>query len=111
MILNREALLVKMELKKETVTLGEDEVIVTEIGAKDLIELYTRKELQDDDGNIVMGKFTPALVSLAVVDESGNRIFSDSDIPLLEKASAPTFAKLAEPARRLNGLKGDEAKN
>jgi hypothetical protein len=111
MILNREDLLKKLELKKETVTLDDGEVIVSELGASDLMDLYTRKELHNEAGDIIMAKFTPALVALAVVDESGARIFMDADIPLLEKASATQFAKISAAARRLSGLAGDEEKN
>jgi hypothetical protein len=109
--LNRDALFKLMELKKEIVELGDGEVIISEIGATAMIDLYTRKELHDADGNFIMGKFTPALVALSVIDEIGNRIFSDADILLLEKASPIYFTKIAEVARRLNGMSGGEAKN
>jgi hypothetical protein len=111
MTLDRDALLKTMELKKETIEIEGGEAIISEIGASDLIDLYTRKELHDDDGNIIMAKFTPALVAMSVVDESGERLFLDADIPLLEKSAASQFSKLAQVARRLNGLVGDETKN
>lgn len=111
MILNKEELLGKMAPKKETVEIEGGEVIVSEIGATALIELYTRKELQDSEGNWIMSKFTPALVALCVVDDAGNRIFADEDIPQLERAAASQFSKIAQVARRLNGLAGDEVKN
>jgi hypothetical protein len=111
MTLNRESLLKSMELKKETLEIEGGTVIVSEIGATDLIDLYTRKELHDADGNIIMAKFTPALVAMSVVDDAGRRIFADADIPLLEKSAASQLSKLAQAARRLNGLLGDETKN
>ena len=111
MVLNREELLKTLELKKETVVLDGGDVIVSEVCAADMMDLYTRKDLQNEAGDITMAKFTPALIAMAVVDEEGKRIFDDSDIPLLEKAAALQFSKLAAVARRLNGLAGDEVKN
>jgi len=111
MILDRDSLLQAMELKKENVTIGDGEVIVSEIGASDMIDLYTRKDLHDENGDMIISKFTPALVVMAVVGENGERLFSDADIPLLEKAPASQLGKLADVARKLNGLKGDETKN
>lgn len=111
MILNREELLKEIAPAKETVSLGNGEVIITDIGASALMELYTRKDVQKDDGTYDMTKFTPALVALAVVDEAGERIFTDDDIAFLQKAGANQFQKLATVARRLNGLAGNEAKN
>lgn len=86
-------------------------MILSEIGAKDLMDLYTRKELQNESGDIVMSKFIPALVAKSVVDDAGNRIFSDEDAALLEKAASARFSALARAARRMNGLAGDESKN
>lgn len=111
MFLNRADLLKTLEPKKETVEIDGGDVIITEIGASDLIGLYSNEDFLNESGSLIMNKFTPALVAKCVVDEAGNRIFSDSDIPLLEKASATQFAKIAAVARRLNGLAGTETKN
>jgi hypothetical protein len=110
MFLDRNALLEAMKLKTETVAIDDGEVILSEIGAKDLMDLYTRKDLQDEKGGIVMSKFVPALVAKSVIDENGNRLFTDEDAELLEKAGAARFSNLAQTARRLNGLAGDELK-
>lgn len=110
-MLDRNALLAAMELKREEVEIAGGTVLVSEIGATDLINLYTREDLLDGEKKIDMAKFTPALVAYAVVDEQGTRIFSDADIPALEKASPAVFTKLSEAAKRLNGLTGEEQKN
>jgi hypothetical protein len=111
MSLDRNALLELMKLKQETVAVEGGEVILSEIGAKDLMDLYNQKELQNESGDIVMSKFIPALVAKSVVDDAGNRILSDEDAALLEKAAAARFSILAQAARRMNGLAGDESKN
>jgi hypothetical protein len=110
MILDKNAFLESMKLKQETVTIEGGEVVLSELGATDMMNLYTRKELQNENGDIVMSKFIPALVAVSAIDEDGKRLFSDEDIPLLEKAASSQFGKLAQVARRLNGLVGDESK-
>jgi hypothetical protein len=113
MVLDREALLQAMELKTERVQIGDGEVIITEIGAADYIALYSDPALQTD-GAVDMAKFSPALVARSVIDEQGNRIFTDEDIAAIGKGSVSVFEKLAATARRLNGLSGsieEAAKN
>lgn len=44
------------------------------------------------------------LVALTVVDEEGNRIFSDEDAKLLGQKSASALNRIFEVAQRLSGL-------
>jgi hypothetical protein len=44
------------------------------------------------------------LVSLAVIDESGERVFSDSDVAELGHKSAAALTRVYEVASRLSGL-------
>jgi hypothetical protein len=44
------------------------------------------------------------LVALAVVDEEGNRLFSDKDVAALGAKNAQVLNRLFEVARRLSGL-------
>lgn len=111
MLFSRDEILKAIEAKKETVSLDDGEVIIREIGAADLYGLYQREDIKDDKGEIDMVKFTPALIALSVVDENGQRIFSDEDIPLLEEASPQKLKILSDAAIRMNGMKGDEEKN
>ena len=48
------------------------------------------------------------LVALTVVDEEGNRIFSDSDASALGKKSAAALDKVFEVAQRLSGLRPED---
>ena len=110
MSLNRDMLLNTMKLKTEEVELGAGTVIVSEIGAADYIKLWSDPKNQKD-GTIDMSRFTPALIVYAVVDETGNRIFTDADVDILARSSQGPFLKIAEVARKLNGLSGEETKN
>lgn len=48
------------------------------------------------------------LVALTVVDEEGNRIFSDSDAKLLGKKSALALNRVFEVAQKLSGLTSED---
>lgn len=120
--MNRESILDAMKLKTKVVPLGADEVIVSEIGGADYIALWTDESNQkvkegflDKDGKPVtevdMTKFTPALIVKCVVDENGNRIFTDADADFIAKGARGPFLAIAEAARELNGMSGDAEKN
>jgi len=124
MALDRSSLLNAMKLKTETVEIEGGEVIVSEIGAADYIKLWSDPKNQKDTGEKVlkegkeeavmvidMAKFTPALIAYSVVDDAGNRLFSDEDVTLLARSSQGIFLKIAEASRRINGLSGEETKN
>jgi hypothetical protein len=112
MTLSRSELINEFRLETELIELGENKhVIVSEIGAEDYIKLWTNPEHQKEDGSVDMSKFSPALVAYAVVDDQSQRIFADSDIPMIARSANRPFMKLAEVARRLNGLAGTETKN
>jgi len=108
--LNRDQLLEKLKLKIEPVMIGDDSVNVSQIGAADFIRMWNNPEYQTDD-SIDMSKLLPALVAYSVVDDDGNRIFSAEDAAILSRSSREPFALLANAAKRLNGLMGDEIKN
>lgn len=111
MVLDKEGLFAEMQPETELVSLKSGDVIVSDIGAEASMRLWTDPALQGADGETDMVKFTVALVALAVVDESGNRLFDNSDIERLSKSAKVPFGKLAAAAKRLNGLTGEEVKN
>lgn len=48
------------------------------------------------------------LVAWCVIDEDGNRIFTDADIPALNKKSGAALEKVVEVAMRLSGMDDDD---
>ncbi len=48
------------------------------------------------------------LVALTVVDEQGNRVFSDSDVEALGRKSAAALNRVFEVAQRLSGLRPED---
>lgn len=115
MVLNKKKLLSAMALKTKTVKLPEGGVIVSEITADDYLEICNLSadggiESADAQGNIKlnMKKFNAALMAYCVVDEKGDRIFDNEDIPLLIKSSQKSFAIIMAGCKEMNGLVGTE---
>lgn len=118
MVLDRNSFLDTVKLATEEVKIEEGKsVIVSEIGAQDYIKLWTKFSEKtgevDEKGNektkINMIKFTPALVCYALIDPStGERMFADDEMHIVERLPSCVFTKLAEKANKLNGLAGEE---
>lgn len=56
---------------------------------------------------ISTGNVRALLVSLSVIDENGQRIFSDADVDWLGKKSATALDRIASKAMELSGLSGE----
>jgi len=51
-----------------------------------------------------LDNFRARLVALCVIDEAGERLFSDRDVPRLSEKSGAVLDRLFDVARRLSGL-------
>ncbi len=101
-------------LKTETVSTPAGDILLLELPAVDLMGLYSRPDLKKSDGEneLLIEKFSAALVAESIVDKEGQRLFTaSSDFSIFESAPSSLFNKLAKSARRLNGLEGEEEKN
>lgn len=103
-ILNKQAILAAQDLKSE-------DVAVTEWGGEVRVRTLTGTErdafessLVQDGGKRDLSNLRARLLSLAIVDENGARLFSEADIPLLGGKSAAALDRLFEVAQRLNGI-------
>lgn len=103
-MLNREEILAKTDLKKETVKIEEwgGDVLVSEMSGtlRDAWEQSLRKK--DKDGCLVSPR--AKLVAFTVVDEKGDRMFTEEDVASLGKLSSSSLEKVCSVAMRLNGL-------
>lgn len=105
--LNRDAILGAPDIRTE-------EVRVPEWGGSVLVRGLTGAERDRFEDSIVemrgqkrifhMEHIRARLVALSVVDEQGNRIFTEADIPALSKKSALALQRVFEVAQRLSGL-------
>jgi len=108
MLLNREEFFEETALQTERVPVGKGEIIVSEIGATDYLELYSKYKCRDEDGNVDSVKFTNVLILLSVVNEGGERFFTDDDLSRLARTKPKVYLEIANAAKRVNGLSGDE---
>lgn len=107
-LLTREAILQAKDLPYE-------DVAVPEWGGVVRVRALTGAERDRFEASIVeqRGKGAPRLnttniraklVALTVVDENGNRIFTDDDVEALGRKSAAALNRVFEVAQRLSGL-------
>jgi len=109
--LTREAILGVSDLPTE-------DVPVPEWGGVVRVRTLTGAERDAFEGSIVekRGKkmvvksdnMRARLVALAVVDEDGNRLFTDADVIALGKKSGAALARVFQVAQHLSGLTEDD---
>lgn len=114
MALSREQILGCMDLPREAVEVAEwgGTVWVTRLSGLHRAELddITRELIGEKKKltNVEALHYTMALIVRAVVDDEGNRVFSDDDIALLHKKSDEALARVGTVAARLNGVGAKE---
>jgi hypothetical protein len=102
-VLTREQILGANDSKTE-------EVPVPEWGGTVLVRSMEADEKDAWELDCLSGRFKKpgiraALVSLAMVDESGNRLFTDADVKALGKKSPRALDRVFDAASRLNALR------
>jgi len=103
-MLTREEILSKTSLKTERITVEElfGEIIVSEMSGEMRDEWEQAIREKDAGGKLVSPR--AKLVAFTVVDEKGDRVFSDGDISALGKLPSAILEKICLVAMRLNGL-------
>lgn len=123
--LSRDEFLEEGKLNTEEVTLKSGKKItVSEISGSDYIKMWSDPKNQKETGKkllkdgvetdemvVDMSRLTPVLLTYSVVNPDGSRMFNDEDVELLARLASGPFLKVAEVARKLNGMSGEEAKN
>lgn len=94
------------------------EVFIPEWGGSVLVKEMTAKQVADNgrfvltrDGKADMSKAVQVPVQMClqqVVDEAGNRLFSDGDIKQIEALHAGAVNRIAEAVRKLSGMNDQE---
>lgn len=112
MQITREQFLQASDLKTETVEVPElgGEVIVSELSGADRnewSELINPNDSENPEDLDAMYS-TAALIAYSVVNENGERMFTNEDIPTLCKKSFAVLTKVGAVALRVNGI-GNEA--
>ena len=114
---DKKSLLKSIKFKTVKVKLDDDTfIILSEVSAKDYTMLWEASTIVtadiDDNGdtinNIDMGTFSPLLLIYSIVDETGKRIFDESDIEEIKVLPQVPYFKMLQAAKKLNGLIGDK---
>lgn len=66
-------------------------------------DAFSESLAKDSDGNVDLSNYRAKLLSKCIVDESGDLVFTDSDVGALGKKSASAIAAVFAVAERLNG--------
>lgn len=98
--------------------LGTEEVKVPEWGGSVLVKAMNGMERDKFEASMIEGRgkkqrtnfenMRARLVALAVVDDKGERLFSDADVAALGKKSAAALDRVFTVAQRLNGITAED---
>lgn len=109
MTLNKQAILQAKDMRIERVNVPEwgGEVCLKSITAAERGQIEAAaarfRESRGKDETFAR-TFTLKIVSMALCDENGNRLFDEGDFAELAKKNAAVIARLAETAQRLSGF-------
>lgn len=111
-ILSKEQILSCNDLTQEVVNIpewGGDIIVRCLTGEeRDELERLTLKEKSDGSREVDLQNFRAKLISLCVVDESGQRMFSSEDALALSKKSAKAIDRIFASAEKLSGLRRED---
>lgn len=101
-----------MALSRDEILAADDRVVevvdVPEWGGEVYVRSLTRAEVRpftETGEDLAVG----TLVSVAVCDEDGRPLFTEDDVPALEKKSLRALNRVVAKAMEINGLGGEQA--
>lgn len=104
-LLTRDGILAADDLKREEVAVpewGGSVLVSTMTGAQR--DAWEQSLVAGGKGKVDISNVRARLVSFCVVDEGGNRLFSDGDAEALGRKSGAALERCAQAAQRLNAL-------
>lgn len=96
------------ELKSKTLTIGGQSLTIRELDFAQALEHY--RMAAENEGKSVSAIQMATVISWAVVDEEGNRVHSDKDIPAIAKRRPAILGEIYKEVCSLSALE-DDAKN
>lgn len=107
MVLDRDAILGADDLHTETVEVPEwdGEVLVRSVSGRERAEFEVWVEKADDIEDLA--DIRERIVALTVVDEDGDRLFTEEDVEALTAKSVSAIDRIVDVAQRINGLGGE----
>lgn len=111
-ILTRDQILGADDIQTETVDVPEwgGSVLVRGLSGteRDALEAEVVQANNDGSTSLELKNLRARLVSLSVVDEDGERLFSDRDVEMLGQKSAHALQRVFAVAQRLSGLQRED---
>lgn len=106
-ILTREQILAASDVAQEVVSVPEwgGEVLVRGLTLKASKELHAKHAGMDDE---TLGMLT---MTLCVLNEAGEQMFTLDDLPLLEQKSTAAMTRVLKAVARVNGMDEDAPKD
>lgn len=111
MVLDKKGIFAEAKAATEEVPFGKGAVIVSELGFNEINALRESPLIKDEKGEFDGFKFIGLLVCYSVRDAKGMRVFEDTDLDAVMAFPRTQYLKLAEAAKKLNGMGEDEVKN
>jgi hypothetical protein len=108
----------KIDEIKAADDLKSEEVEVPEWGGKVIVRMMTGRERDAFEASVMLAGKKPnydnlraRLVALTVIDEEGNRLFSEKDIEWLGQKSAAALEKIFDVSQRLNAIREQDVED
>jgi hypothetical protein len=80
------------------------------VGDRDAFTVW----VSDREGRVSAQDFMAKMVAMCLIDEKGNRMFSDDELPLISAKSIPAIERIFKVVQDLSGMRKadlEEAKN
>ena len=111
MALDKKGIFAEAKPATEEIPFGKGTVVVSELGFNETNVLRESPLIKDAKGEFDGWKFIGLLVIYAVRDANGARVFADTDLDAVMNIPRTSYLKLAEAAKKLNGMGDDAVKN
>lgn len=111
MVLDKKGIFAEAVKTSEEVPFGKGKVLVTELGFNEVNTIRESPLIKNEKDEFDGFKFIGLLVVYSVRDAKGNRVFDDSDLEAVMAFPRSQYLKLADTAKKLNGMADDEPKN
>jgi len=107
MALDKATLLASVRLKTETITIdGLGEIRVRELSGGER-DRWVGRNFDVATGEVkpdAIGTLRPSLVAMVLIDDAGNRMFSDAEVNLVGQLPSDVLDQLYSAAAQLSGL-------
>lgn len=111
MVLDKKGILAEVKGQSEEVAFGKGKILVSELSFNEVNAVRESPLIKGTDGEVDGFRFVGLLVCSCIRDAKGNRVFDDNDIDTVMGLPRSQYVKIAEVAKRLNGMEDDAVKN